>query len=98
MSVQQQRGAIQAAWRCARCYATRYETMQFGMNEPGAAACAACGRTRAEAGWSLWMHHDDLPPRQQGICASLHAPKFLTLLRSKWMGAEVDHEGEPPSV
>ena len=86
------------SWRCTRCYATRYKTMRFGMNEPSAAACAGCDRPRAEAGWSLWMHHDDLPPQQQAICANRHAPKGLTLLRSKWRGATFEFEGGAPSV
>ena len=93
-------GAAAAAesWRCAHCYATRYKTMNFGMNEPGAIVCAACGKPRVEAGWSLWMHHDALPPRQQAIVANRHAPKALTLLRSKWLGVDIEHEGDAPSV
>jgi len=74
-------------WRCSKCYATRFKTFNFGMNEPGATTCAACGASQVEAGWSLWLHYDELPGSWQARVTNRHGPKILTLLRTKWPGA-----------
>ena len=48
-------------WRCAACYAQRFKTMCFGMNDPLfgggdqaallAQPCRHCGKARGEGGW-----------------------------------------------
>ena len=52
---------VEGPWRCASCYATRFKTMCFGQNDADATNCQHCGLVKSEAGWSLWMHYDDLP-------------------------------------
>jgi hypothetical protein len=54
---------LNEAWRCAKCYATRFQTMCFGMNDAGTGGdsadplgikCSNCGGLRSDCGWSLW--------------------------------------------
>jgi len=86
-------------WRCACCYAGRYKTMCFGQNS-GGKRCQYCGKTREEAGWSFYLHYDELPPKMQRVVTRRHAPKIVTLLRTKWPGSLIqwDREDAPPSV
>ena len=85
-------------WRCTRCYATRYKTMYFKLST--GPNCENCGRTQDDAGWSIHLHHDELPPYVQDMVVRQFGPKILRVIRSKFPGAEVDYgEGqEPPSV
>lgn len=53
-------------WRCASCYAKRYETMCFGMNDDDAQHCQHCNKSRVDCGWSLWMAYDELPDYIRG--------------------------------
>lgn len=86
------------SWRCAWCYRTRFTTMCFGMNEPGAANCTHCGKAQAEAGWSLWVAYTELPAGWQRSMARRHGPKITTLIRTKWRKADAVWEGKPPSI
>lgn len=86
-------------WRCASCYATRFKTMCFGQNDDGAILCQHCGKLRAQAGWSLWMHYNDLPPKMQNLATTRHAPKIINLLRTKWPQCEASFDTEDaPSI
>ena len=51
-------------WRCATCYRGRFETMCFGLNEPGVTRCQHphCGGALIEdCGWSLTLPWAALP-------------------------------------
>lgn len=94
-------GAVRGeSWRCAKCYRGRFQTMCFGMNDatgasdPLAEKCPNCGTARSEAGWSLWFHYDELPPKIQQRVTRRHAPKIVPLLRTKWPGAHISFPGE----
>ncbi|GBG24018.1 Hypothetical Protein FCC1311_002362 [Hondaea fermentalgiana] len=86
-------------WRCASCYRTRFETMCFGQNEAGTTVCQSCGQTRADAGYSLWLHFDELPLEWQRKMNRRHAPKLVSLLQTKWPDCTVEcNEGKMPSA
>lgn len=89
-----------SSWRCASCYAKRYETMCFGQNDANTTHCQHCGKSPKEAGWSLWLNYNDLTPKARRLVNRRYAPKIVTLLRTKWPGCEVTWEPEdnPPSV
>ena len=105
------RPAPGTAWRCRACYATRFATMCFGMNDgsdaeaaagsaPSASpACGGCGTALDDAGWTFWLAHDALPPKQRRLVARRFAPKIVTVLRTKWPDAELGFDGGgAPSV
>jgi len=87
---------VNSPWRCATCYAGRYKTMCFGQND-GGDRCKFCGKTRDVAGWSFFLPYDKLPPKFQHVVTRRHAPKVVTLLRTKWPQAKVQWEGEGSS-
>lgn len=76
-------------WRCAKCYATRFKTMCFGQNEAGAKVCQHCSRKIQDCGFSIWLSYDALPSGWKASVTARHAPKIITLLQSKWPGAQV---------
>lgn len=80
-------------WRCATCYATRFKTMNFGANDAGAETCATCGQRPQDGGFSIWLPFEDLPPRQQRAVTLRHAPRIVSLLQTKWKGADVTWDG-----
>lgn len=94
----------QVTWRCRACYETRFKTMCFGMNEAPLHTpvdqwiCRHCDKTRAEVGWTLWLTYDELPGGWQGHADKEFGPKITQLLRSKWIGCQVEFEDEenPP--
>ena len=92
-----------APWRCRACYAERFRTMCFGMNdaaEPPAngaePTCGHCGRKQSDSGWSIWMPFGELPPKQQRQVTRRYAPKIISVLRTKWPEATVTFDAEPP--
>eukprot|EP00051_Salpingoeca_urceolata_P002406 m.49932 g.49932 ORF g.49932 m.49932 type:complete len:519 (+) comp12112_c0_seq1:50-1606(+) len=87
-----------APWRCASCYAKRFQTMCFGQNDAGAVVCRHCDKPQREAGWSLWMAYDALPPSAQRRVERRYGPKILALLRTRWPAANADFPEPPPSV
>ena len=92
-----------APWRCATCYRTRFETMCFGMNDPGSTHCQydPCGKaSREDCGWSFEIEFEKLPEGTKGKVTQRYAPKIVSLLRTKWPGAVITfQEGvAPPSV
>jgi hypothetical protein len=112
------------SWRCRSCYATRYKTFCFGLNEATttpttmvatsnsasseqessgsssssssssstqdnhnndeSATCVHCGKSRTEAGWSIWLPYDQLPNGWKRTAEKRHGPKIVSLLRTKW--------------
>merc|ERR1711865_191654 len=74
------------AWRCASCYRGRFKTMCFGQNEPGSQVCEYCDKTKVDAGWSMWLTFEQLPPGRKAAVTAQHAPKVYTLLSTKWPG------------
>uniref|UniRef100_A0A7S1TWT1 Deubiquitinating enzyme MINDY-3/4 conserved domain-containing protein n=1 Tax=Phaeomonas parva TaxID=124430 RepID=A0A7S1TWT1_9STRA len=87
-----------APWRCATCYATRFRTMNFGLNEAGTEVCSTCGQAPSLGGFSIWVPYSELPRGQQGIVSRRHAPKIISILHTKWPGATMQWRGNPPSV
>ena len=81
-------------WRCATCYATRFKTFNFGMNEAGAPTCGTCGQRPQDAGFSFWMAYDQLPAAQQRSVTVQHAPRIVSVLQTKWPGAEITWDGD----
>jgi len=79
-------------WRCASCYRTRYQTMIFGENEAGSVICKTCGLAPAVAGFSIWLHFDDLPDGQKAVLSRRHAPKMVSILHTKWPRAVVSFD------
>jgi len=71
-------------WRCGSCYRSRFQTMQFGQNEPGSHNCSACGRSKEDAQWSLHFKYSDLPPEWRKKMDRRHAPKVVSILQTKW--------------
>lgn len=89
------------AWRCRRCYETRFQTMCFGINEPGASSCQHCSKPQAECGWTLWLNHSELPQHWQARVRLRYAPKLLAVLHTRWPMAEAiteDVDKSLPSV
>lgn len=89
------------AWRCRSCYETRFQTMCFGINEPGAVSCQHCAKPQAECGWTLWLHHSELPRNVQERVRLRYAPKLLAVLHTRWPMAEAlaeDGDQSLPSV
>ena len=77
-----------AAWRCAACYSTRFQTMCFGENAaPAGPSCKFCGRVQSDAGWTLWKAYAELPPSVQRRIERTHGPKVLAVLRTRWPDA-----------
>lgn len=95
-----------ASWRCRACYETRYQTMCFGMNEmtigtpSDQVVCSHCGKTKKEAGWTLWLPYERLPGGWQSHVDREDGPKITPLLGSKWPGCRVefDNPNDPPVV
>lgn len=85
-------------WRCRECYAGRFQTMCFGLNDDGAAVCRHCDRPRTECGWTITMPYSALPGSWQRAMDRRHAPKAITLLQTKWPGAEIEVFGGNASV
>ena len=85
-------------WRCARCYVKRNETFAFKLNEPEAMTCMHCGKERADCGWSRWMGYEELPGGWQHSMDRRYQPSITTLLGTKWPGAVVEFDGDPPSI
>ncbi|GAB5353064.1 hypothetical protein AAMO2058_000006300 [Amorphochlora amoebiformis] len=92
-------------WRCRTCYANRFKTMYFKLNPAGATKCEGpCGKSREEAGWSIWLDFKELPRSQQSVIHQREAPKIKKILWTKWPGAEItynddtDFGGTPPSA
>lgn len=81
-------------WRCTRCYADRFKTMNFSTNPENATSCEGCHRPRAEAGWSIWMTYDQLTPGWQSTVLDRNAPKILSILNNKWPGCQVTWDGD----
>eukprot|EP01125_Pyxidicula_operculata_P020870 TRINITY_DN7842_c0_g1_i1.p1 TRINITY_DN7842_c0_g1~~TRINITY_DN7842_c0_g1_i1.p1 ORF type:complete len:505 (+),score=106.33 TRINITY_DN7842_c0_g1_i1:38-1552(+) len=81
-------------WRCASCYATRFKTMCFGLNK-GGDKCQHCNKSKQDAGWSFWLHYNELPPKWQRSVTRRHAPKIISLLRTKWPTCEVGSDDLP---
>lgn len=78
------------AWRCASCYQTRFQTMCFGENAaPAAPTCKFCGKSQAEAGWTLWRNYSDLPPALQRRIDRTSGPKILSVLATRWPDVEM---------
>lgn len=75
-------------WRCASCYYTRFQTMQFGLNT-GGTVCAACQKPRHEAMWSLWQTYHELSPRMKRRARRMYAPKLELVLSTLWPQAVV---------
>jgi len=90
--------SINEKWTCATCYRTRFQTMCFGANQAGNAFCQHCGKTKADAGWALWLTFKDLPNSWKRKMAIRHAPKIYSILWSKFPDAQIIAEGENPSV
>jgi len=78
------------AWRCARCYATRFQTMHFKLVPASSPdECDNCKRKRADAGWSLWIPYKDLPLLKKKQLMKRYAKKIENVLRTKWPAAEI---------
>jgi hypothetical protein len=75
-------------WRCANCYRGRYQTMCFGQNED-TSHCRYCEKSKQDAGWSLWMHYNDLPAKSKGQITRRNAPKIVQILQTKWPRCDV---------
>lgn len=88
------------AWRCRKCYETRFKTMCFGLNDAGAAQCRHCSRARQECGWTLWKPYSELPKGWQGSMDRRYGPKIVTALRTKWKKCNVEFStpDNPPSI
>eukprot|EP01061_Rhynchopus_euleeides_P047041 TRINITY_DN9229_c0_g2_i2.p1 TRINITY_DN9229_c0_g2~~TRINITY_DN9229_c0_g2_i2.p1 ORF type:complete len:547 (+),score=194.08 TRINITY_DN9229_c0_g2_i2:178-1641(+) len=84
-------------WRCASCYHSRFKTMCFGLNED-TPQCRHCGKDKADALWSLWVHYDDMPRSVQSLANRMFAPKLHVVLWTKWPNATVTVTGKTPSV
>jgi hypothetical protein len=79
-------------WRCRACYATRFKTMCFGLNDPSSevdVTCEHCGKSRREVGHSIWLTYDELPSAWKRVVEKRHGPRIVELLRTKWSGAAV---------
>lgn len=87
------------AWRCANCYRGRFKTMCFGQNDAGSVVCRHCDKPIKEAGWSQWMSYDELTPGWQSTVTARHAPKVISLLRTKWPACELTfgEKGDEPA-
>mmetsp|Transcript_15141 Transcript_15141/g.24133 ORF Transcript_15141/g.24133 Transcript_15141/m.24133 type:complete len:501 (+) Transcript_15141:176-1678(+) len=92
-------------WRCRTCYADRFKTLYFKLNPAEATVCQGpCKLSRVEAGWSIWMEYDKLPPLQKAVLDRREAPKIKNILWTKFPGAEItweedkDFDGSPPSA
>lgn len=76
-------------WRCAFCYSTRFQTMNFGQNEAGL-TCGACGKTRDQAFWSLWQTYDELSPRMKRRARQMYATQMEMIISTLWPKANID--------
>lgn len=78
------------AWRCASCYQSRFKTMCFGENPaPASRTCKFCGKSQAEAGWTLWRRFAEMPPSLQRRIDRTSGPKILSVLGTRWPDAEI---------
>lgn len=84
--------APEGRWRCATCYANRFQTMNFGTNEPGSEECGVCNRPRAVAMWSLWQSYDELSPRMKRRARNMYAPKQELVISTLYPKAEMVEE------
>ena len=75
-------------WRCASCYYTRFSTMSFGQND-GGDTCGACGKTRSQAFWSLWLPYSELSPRMQRRARQMYAPRVELLISTLYPQADI---------
>mmetsp|Transcript_7216 Transcript_7216/g.8692 ORF Transcript_7216/g.8692 Transcript_7216/m.8692 type:complete len:393 (+) Transcript_7216:242-1420(+) len=71
-------------WRCASCYRRRFETGLFFFNDADDENCTQCKKSKADAGWSIWLPYADLPKSWQEKLTTRHAPKLVSILRTKW--------------
>jgi len=78
------------AWRCASCYRDRFKTMNFGGNDAGTTHCAACGKSRADAGWALWLSYDELPRTWQRKMRIRYGAAVSAILHTKWPDCELE--------
>merc|ERR1711924_457566 len=71
-------------------YQTRFKTMCFGENAaPSTRICKFCGRSQADAGWTIWRHYAELPEPVQRRIDRASAPKILSVLRTRWPRCQV---------
>ena len=91
-----------SAWRCRSCYANRFSTFCFGINEPSSTTCEHCNKvpTVEDQGWSIWLTYDELPGGYKRLVTNRHGPKALVLLQGKWPGSVVKSldDAKLPSV
>lgn len=85
-------------WRCAACFATRFQTMCFGLNADGATVCEHCQQPRLVCGWTLWRPYAELPVSIQCGIDRRYGPKFQVLLRTKWPSATITYTDIPSNV
>ena len=78
-----------AAWRCASCYATRFQTMNFGMNDASTTQCSACFKSQAEAMYSVWLSFNELSPRMKRRARQMYAPKLELVIATLYPKAEI---------
>mmetsp|Transcript_39799 Transcript_39799/g.96042 ORF Transcript_39799/g.96042 Transcript_39799/m.96042 type:complete len:484 (+) Transcript_39799:45-1496(+) len=81
--------AAGAAWRCASCYATRFQTMNFGLNDAGTTQCSACLKSQAESMHSVWLSFNDLSPRMKRRARQMYAPKLELVIATLYPKAEI---------
>jgi hypothetical protein len=84
--------APNTAWRCASCYSSRFQTMNFSLNDAGMTNCSACGKTMAEAMWSFWLPFNELSPRMKRIARQMFAPKLELIIATLYPKAEISEE------
>jgi len=86
------------AWRCASCYRSRFRTMCFGQNKAGSSICEHCKKKQEIAGWTIWLPFHELPDGWKHKMVVRNAPKITPVLWTKFPGAEITFEGDPPSI
>jgi hypothetical protein len=64
--------------------------MCFGQNGADDVVCSNCAKPPAEAGFSLWLTFDQLPPDWQAKMTRRHSPKIVALLQTRWPGCKVE--------
>lgn len=74
----------QGEWRCSSCYRTRFQTMCFGQNPASTGACVHCNLPKSQAGWTLWLHYDDLPIEWQRKMNDRHSTAITKILQTQW--------------
>ena len=76
-------------WRCATCYADRFKTMNFGLNDAGTTTCSGCGKSKVDAMWSLWLSYAELSPRMKRRARYMYAPKLELILSTLYPHADI---------